>query len=148
MNLKRFFLLVSFFTSLLAPLVAGDAVNTNWRGLAIKGYDPVAYFTESKPVEGDGDFEFKWMDATWRFASEANRKLFAAEPEKYAPQFGGFCSWAVSQGYTAGIDPEAWKIVEGKLYLNYSLKVQKTWEEDVPGNITRADANWPKLRDS
>jgi len=128
--------------------MAEDPINTNWRGLAIKGYDPVAYFTAAKPVEGDGDFEFEWMEATWRFASAANRDKFAAAPENYAPQFGGYCSWAVSQGYTAGIDPQAWRVVEGKLYLNYSLKVQKTWEEDVPGNIKRADANWPKLRDA
>lgn len=127
---------------------AADPVNTNWRGLAIKGYDPVAYFTDSRPVEGDSDFEFEWMDATWRFASAQHRNLFVADPEKYAPQYGGYCAWAVSQGRTVGIDPEAWRIVDGKLYLNYSLKVQRTWEEDVPGNIDRADANWPKLRDS
>jgi YHS domain-containing protein len=128
--------------------MAEDAINTNWRGLAVKGYDVVAYFSASQPVEGDSDFEFKWMDATWRFSSEANRDKFAANPEKFSPQFGGYCSWAVSQGYTAGIDPKAWRIVDDKLYLNYSRKVQKTWEEDIPGNINRADANWPKLRDS
>jgi hypothetical protein len=127
--------------------MAEDAINTNWRGLAIKGYDPVAYFTEAKPLEGNADFEFQWADATWRFTSAAHRDLFVADPESYAPQFGGYCAWAVSQGYTAGIDPVAWRIVAGKLYLNYSLQVQKTWEEDVPGNIKRADANWPKLRD-
>jgi len=134
-------------TAAIVTSLAADAVNTNWRGLAIKGYDPVAYFTDSKPVEGSGDFTFEWMDAKWRFASAEHKDMFAKDPEKYAPQFGGYCSWAVSQGYTADIDPEAWKVVDGKLYLNYNKKVQAKWEEDVPGNITKAEANWPKLRD-
>ncbi len=131
----------------LAAAAKADEIYTNWRGLAIKGYDPVAYFTAGRPVEGDSDFEFEWRDATWRFASAENRDLFAANPEKYAPQYGGFCAWAVSQGKTAPIDPDAWRIVDGKLYLNYSAKVQKTWESDIPGFIKQADANWPKLRD-
>lgn len=124
-----------------------EEVYTNWRGLAIKGYDPVAYFTEGRPVAGNRDFEYEWRDATWRFASAENRDRFAADPERYAPQYGGFCAWAVSQGQTAPIDPAAWRIVDGRLYLNYSAEVQQTWEEDVSGNIKRADANWPKLRD-
>jgi hypothetical protein len=129
----------------LGGLRAEKPVNTTWTGVAIKGHDPVAYFTEAKPVEGSDKFEFSWMGAKWRFASAANRDLFAGAPEKYAPQFGGYCAWAVSRGYTAGIDPAAWKIVEGRLYLNYSLKVQKQWEEDVPGNIGKAEKNWPEL---
>ncbi len=130
----------------LVAAAHADEVYTNWRGLAIKGYDPVAYFTAGRPVEGDSDFVYEWRDATWRFASAAHRDLFAADPEKYAPQYGGFCAWAVSQGKTAPIDPDAWRIVDGKLYLNYSAKVQKTWEEDIPGFIQKADANWPQLR--
>jgi hypothetical protein len=86
------------------------------------------------------------MDATWYFASAGNRDLFAADPDKYAPQYGGYCAWAVSQGYTAKIDPEAWKIVDGRLYLNYSKDVQAQWSEDIPGNIAQGDANWPKIR--
>ena len=123
-----------------------EEVNTNWRGLAIKGYDPVAYFTDGGPVEGSSDFEHKWNGATWRFASAAHRDLFAADPGKYAPQYGGYCAWAVSQNKKAPIDPEAWRIVDGKLYLNYSMKVQKTWEDDIPGFIKQGDANWPQLR--
>lgn len=130
-----------------AGAVRADEIYTNWRGLAIKGYDPVAYFTDGRPVEGDSDFEFEWRDATWRFASAAHRDLFAADPEKYAPQYGGYCAWAVSQNKKASIDPDAWRIVDGKLYLNYSLKVQRTWETDIPGFIQKADANWPELRD-
>lgn len=116
-------------------------------GVAIDGYDPVAYFTESKPVEGSKDFSHEWQGATWRFASAEHRDLFAAEPEKYAPQYGGYCAWAVAQGKTADIDPEAWKIEDGKLYLNYSKKIQTRWEDAMTENIRAADENWPKLLD-
>lgn len=112
-------------------------------GLAIRGTDPVAYFTQGGPVPGKAAFTYQWNNATWRFASAENRDLFAADPLKYAPQYGGFCAWAVSRGYTAPIDPNAWKIVDGKLYLNYSTGVQSQWEQDIPGNISRANANWP-----
>lgn len=124
---------------------ATKPVNTTLFGTAIKGYDPVAYFTQNKPVKGDAAHTFSWNGAEWRFASAANRDAFQADPEKYAPQFGGYCSWAVSQGYTAGIDPEAWRIVDGKLYLNYNRDVQERWEQDIPGNIARAEANWPAI---
>jgi YHS domain-containing protein len=96
---------------------AGKTVNSSFLSkVAIKGYDPVAYFKSGKPVEGTGTHEHRWMGATWRFASAANRDAFAADPQRYAPQFGGYCAWAVSQGYTADIDPEAWTIVGDKLY--------------------------------
>lgn len=132
---------------LLGSLVARaeKPVNTTWTGVAIKGYDPVAYFTDKKPVKGDDDFEFEWKGATWRFANAEHRDMFQKAPESYAPQYGGYCAWAVSQGYTAGIDPDAWRIVDGKLYLNYSLDVQKKWEQDIPGHIKAADTNWPKI---
>ncbi len=126
-----------------------DPVNkTTFGGVAIKGYDPVAYFTESKPVEGSKEFTYDWQSATWRFASAKNRDLFAKDPEKYAPQYGGYCAYAVSQGYTATIDPQRWKIVDGKLYLNYSKEAQELWEKDVPGHIAAADKNWPKLKEA
>lgn len=117
-------------------------------GIAIKGADPVAYFTQGKPVKGSRKFQVEWKGATWRFASARHRDLFESDPEKYAPQYGGYCAWAVSQGYTAGIDPEAWKIVDGKLYLNYSLEVQSDWEKDIPGFIRLADKNFPELVDN
>ena len=132
----------------LQPASAEGVVNaSSWTGTAIEGYDPVAYFEEGKPVEGDSDHAHEWMGATWYFASAENRDLFAADPEKYAPQYGGYCAWAVSNGYTAKIDPQAWSVVDDKLYLNYSLDVQKQWSQDVPGNITKADANWPGIRE-
>ena len=114
-------------------------------GIAIDGTDPVAYFTDGAPVAGDPTITHDWMGATWRFASAANKDAFVANPEAYAPQFGGYCSWAVAEGYTASTTPEAWTIVDDKLYLNYSRRIQRRWEKDIPGNITRATANWPKI---
>jgi YHS domain-containing protein len=132
---------------LALPAAAGGVVNASaLTGTAIEGYDPVAYFTAGRPVEGASEFSHDWMDATWYFVSVENRDRFAAEPEKYAPQYGGYCAWAVAHGYTAEIDPEAWKIVEGKLYLNYSKDVQADWAADIPGNIAKGDANWPTIR--
>ena len=114
---------------------------------AIRGYDPVAYFTQHKPVEGSAGFTHQWMGAKWRFVNAANRDAFAKTPAKYAPQYGGYCAWAVSQGYTASTDPEAWKIVNGKLYLNYSKSVQQQWTDGgIPKLIKQGDKNWPGLR--
>jgi len=120
-----------------------DEVYTSRRGGAIRGTDPVAYFTEGKPVPGSREFTAEWQGAEWRFASAGNRDLFLADPEAYAPQYGGYCAWAVAQGYTASTVPEAWEIVDGKLYLNYSLGVREQWRQDIPGNIRKGDANWP-----
>ncbi|MEO0396738.1 MAG: YHS domain-containing (seleno)protein [Cyanobacteria bacterium P01_A01_bin.137] len=114
-------------------------------GVAIGGADPVAYFTEGDYTPGSGEFTHDWEGATWQFASAENRDLFAASPEEYAPQYGGFCAWAVSQGNTAPIDPTAWKIVDGKLYLNYNAQIQNRWAKDIPGNIALADENWPSV---
>ena len=125
-----------------------DPINATFFGdVAIEGTDPVAYFTEGRPVEGTKAHSLEYMGATWRFASAENKAAFEADPDKYAPQYGGYCAWAVSQGYTAGIDPAAWTIVEGKLYLNYDESVMKTWLADRDALIDRADANWPGLRD-
>jgi YHS domain-containing protein len=139
-TLSLFLFLSAFATFALEPV--NRSIITN---VAIKGYDPVAYFTAGKPVKGDSGFEYKWMNATWRFASAAHRDAFAKEPQKYAPQYGGYCAYGVSQGHAVGIDPDAWKIVGGKLYLNYSKDVQKLWFADIPGFIEKADRNWPKL---
>lgn len=114
-------------------------------GLAIRGTDPVAYFTEKKVVKGSSEFEYEWEGATWRFSSAENQKRFADNPEAYAPQYGGYCAKALSEGSVVSTDPEAWKIVDGKLYLNYSSEVQQQWVQDIPGNIAKADANWPDV---
>lgn len=122
-----------------------ERVNKDGNGVALKGYDAVAYFTGGGPVQGSPQFTHQWMSATWRFVSASNRDKFAAEPEKYAPQFGGYCAWAVSNNYTAPIDPLAWKIVGGKLYVNYSKSVQEKWSQDIPARIQAAEKNWPGL---
>ena len=113
-------------------------------GAAIRGYDPVAYFTEGRPVKGSGEFTHRWKGATWRFASAANRDRFAGAPETYAPQYGGYCAYGVASGYAVKTEPDAWSVVEGRLYLNYDRSVQASWLKDVPGYIRKADANWPK----
>lgn len=115
------------------------------RAGAIRGHDPVAYFDGKGPVKGSKQFSHAWGSATWYFASAGNRDRFAAAPEKYAPQYGGYCAYAVAEGYTADIDPAAWSIVDGKLYLNYSLRIRERWNKDIPGYIRKADANWPKV---
>lgn len=114
-------------------------------GIALGGTDPVAYFTEGRPVAGRADLTHRWNGATWRFATEAHRAAFAADPEAYAPQYGGYCAWAVARNYTAKTEPEAWRIENGKLYLNYDLSIRRRWARDIPGNVARADANWPDV---
>ncbi|WP_342070994.1 YHS domain-containing (seleno)protein [Yoonia algicola] len=114
-------------------------------GIAVDGSDVVAYFTDGAPVAGDPAITAEYMGATWLFASEANRDAFAADPARYAPQYGGYCAYAVSQGYTASTVPEAWSIVDDKLYLNFSTGVRSRWERDIPGHIAAADANWPAV---
>ena len=114
-------------------------------GVAIDGTDPIAYFTEGAPVKGSSDFTRSYNGATWHFASAAKRDAFAADPARYAPQYGGYCAYAVSEGYTASTTPKAWRIVDGKLYLNYSKRVQRRWEKDIPTCISNANANWPKV---
>ncbi len=120
---------------------------TQDNGVAIDGTDPVSYFRQAQPIAGSAELSYDWNGATWLFSSEENRDLFVADPERYAPQYGGFCAWAVSQGYTAPTDPDAWTIVDGKLYLNFNQRVQRTWEQDIPGHIQNANANWPAVLD-
>ena len=141
---------LSMVTVLLAwaasSLVAENRVNKNKKGLALRGFDAVAYFEPGKPVKGSDQFTHKWNGATWRFASAGHRDQFAADPEQYAPQFGGYCAFAVTQGSTVDADPKVWRVLDGKLYLNYSQQVQRLWGRDVAGNIKKANAFWPKLQ--
>jgi len=130
-------------TFLVEPVLAQKAEIYADRGGAIRGYDAVAYFAEGRPVKGSAQFSHRWRDATWYFANAANRDAFSAAPEKYAPQYGGYCAYGVANGYAVSIDPEAWSIVDGKLYLNYSLSVRESWRKDIAGFIRKADANWP-----
>jgi YHS domain-containing protein len=114
---------------------------------AIRGYDPVAYFTEGKPVQGKEEFVYNWNNSNWYFSSQQNLNLFKTNPEKYAPQYGGYCAYGLSNGYKASTVPEAWTIVNGKLYLNYSLKVRNTWDKNRAERIANADKNWPQIKD-
>ena len=122
---------------------AAPQVYQTGEGVAVNGYDVVAYFTEGRPVEGSADFTAEHDGATWRFASAGHRDAFTANPARYAPQYGGYCAYAVSYGSTATTVPEAWKIVDDKLYLNYSPGVKNKWEQDIPGYVAKANANWP-----
>ena len=137
---------LALLVALTGAAHAGKVNASSWSGVAIEGTDPVAYFTEGRAVAGSKQLTIEWNGAKWRFASAANLALFKANPERYAPQYGGYCAWAVSLGSTASIVPEAWKIVDDKLYLNYSKGVQETWAQDIPGNIAKGDANWPGIR--
>ena len=150
--MKKLFRSIHFILTLLiiltfhvSPVWGLEPIFTNFLGQAIRGYDPVAYFKQGKAIKGQKKFQYEWKEAKWYFISQQNRDDFIQSPESYAPQYGGYCAWAVSQGYTASTDPEAWHIHQGKLYLNYSKEVQKTWSEDIPGNIQKGDKNWPKL---
>lgn len=114
-------------------------------GPAINGIDPVAYFAEQGPVPGDASITHDWNGATWRFATAANRDAFAAEPERYAPAFGGYCAFAASRGYLAPTIPEAWSIHEGRLFLNASLRARRLWTAELPDVIAAGEANWPAI---
>jgi YHS domain-containing protein len=114
--------------------------------MAIDGYDPVAYFTEQKPVKGSPEFRSDFQGSTFQFASAAHRDAFAADPSKYAPQYGGYCAYGMAKGYKAVIDPAAFTVVSDKLYLNYSEAVRSQWLSDIPGYIRKADVNWPDLK--
>jgi YHS domain-containing protein len=113
--------------------------------LALDGYDPVAYFKSGKAMKGSASHASSWNSASWHFASTDNKAAFDANPQAFAPQFGGYCAWAVFEGYTAKGDPNIWRIVGGKLYVNYNASVQRNWEKDVPGHIAKGEKNWPKV---
>lgn len=115
-------------------------------GLAIRGADPVAFFREGRPVQGDAAFEAQWNGARWRFASGENRSAFLAAPERFAPQYGGFCAWAVAaRGKLYSTQPRNWSIVSDRLYLNFNDEIQRRWEADIPGFIAEADRRWPEI---
>jgi YHS domain-containing protein len=141
---------LGFFLSLLAfagPLVAQTKtfLNLDKNGLAIQGYDPVAFFTENKPVKGRSEFKSVHQGATYYFASAQDKERFDQEPAKYEPAFGGFCAYGVSRNKLVGIDPEAFQILDGRLLLQYSKGVRSDFNKDTQGNLAKANANWPGL---
>jgi YHS domain-containing protein len=127
-------------------LKAGGAHNSLYAGLGAKGYDVVSYFIDAKPVQGKESFVVEHAGVKWQFVSAEHRDLFKANPAKYLPQYGGFCSWGVANGKLFDVDPvTGWRVVSGKLYLNFNADIQKVFDKDAAGFISRADANWPKL---
>lgn len=152
--MKTFIAIVTIVFSLTA-VAAQPPINTYGKGgtfltdpprtdVAIKGYDTVAYFTQSKPVKGSDQFVTMYKGAKWKFASKENLEAFTKEPEKYAPQYGGYCAYGVAQGYLVKIEPEEFKVIDGKLYLNYDSDVSKKWNKDTAGYIKTADKNFPE----
>lgn len=123
------------------------ALNVDAQGLAVKGYDVVAYFKAGAPTLGKAEFTAAYDGATYRFADAADRDAFRTDPARYAPQYGGFCAMGTAIGRKLDGDPTAWRIVDGKLYLNVDKNVQATWLKDVPGNLVKANANWPQIKD-
>jgi YHS domain-containing protein len=149
---NRMFLSLMLFIGITAALAACTtntetlAINVDANGLAVRGFDAVAYFAVDAAVKGDAKYSYVWNGAKWLFSSEENMKKFVADPQAYAPQFGGYCSYAVSEGYTANGDPEAWKIVDGKLYLNYNKQVKEKWEQQQSERIDRGRTNWQQFK--
>lgn len=136
--------------ALAAPTAAtavkpAPEISTAADRLGAGGYDVTAYFLQGKPVRGDAQHQLEYKGATWRFASAEALSRFRADPAAFAPQFGGYCAWAVSQHYLAPGDPRQWKIVEGKLYLNANARAKQLWEDDQAGAIVRGHANWPAV---
>lgn len=115
--------------------------------VAVDGYDVVAYFTRGEAVEGSSGYSVEWRGAEWHFANAEHQERFRAEPARYAPAYGGYCAYAVAEGYTAAGDPAHWRIHEGRLYLNYDAEVQTRWEADREAYIAAADANWTEVAD-
>jgi len=148
-NLRYFWTLTfAFIFSLFAYsnlTFAANGINVGANQLAIEGYDPVAYFTQNKAVKGSDAFIVEHRGNKWSFSSEQHKKLFVTKPEKYLPQYGGFCAFAASKGSLAPVDPKAWSIENGKLYLNYSLQVRELWLPNKTQLIIDADKNWPSL---
>lgn len=147
--LKLFPAATAALSFLAGPAFAGspEVFTGRFSDLAVGGYDAVAYFEDGAPVKGVKEFAYQYEDATWLFSSADNLEQFKEDPDAYAPQYGGYCAWAVAQGYTAPGNPKNWSVRGGKLYLNYDSGVQAKWLKDPDGFIKTADANWPAVLD-
>lgn len=145
--MKKLVLVAAMALFVSAQLKAQKAEVFSASSQAIRGYDPVAYFTEGKPVKGNKEFSYQWNDANWYFSSKADLDSFKKNPEKYAPQYGGYCAYGCSEGHKAPTDPNAWTIIDGKLYFNYSLKVKELWVKNTGERIAQADKIWPTIKD-
>ncbi|MBC8034723.1 MAG: YHS domain protein [Chitinophagaceae bacterium] len=143
--MKHLFILFLFLTTASFSIIAQKPPVYSTENGAINGYDPVAYFKESLPVQGKDGFQTEWKNARWKFASKANLDTFIANPDRFVPQYGGYCAYGASNNYKAPTSADAWAIVEGKLYLNYNKNVQKEWIKTSGKRIRDADLYWPDL---
>jgi YHS domain-containing protein len=142
--MKQLFLIVLLLVAAVSVTAqTKKLINVDKNGIALKGYDPVAFFTQNKPVIGTAEFESKYNGGRYLFASAEDKAAFDANPAKYEPQFGGFCAFGVSRGHTAPIKVEAFQIVNGRLLMQYDLTVRKDFQKDTEGNLKKADENWP-----
>lgn len=147
--MKKLLLLIAliFSTHSIPAQAAADPIYTSWRdNVAVGGHDVVSFYS-GKPLKGKAEFVQNYLDAEWRFSSQANLDLFRTNPTAFVPQYGGYCAWAAANGKLAKGSPEHWHVRDGKLYLNYNERIQTKWNKDIPGFITKADANWPELLD-
>jgi len=142
LNVISLFVLASIF-SMFSAAAKDPIYIDSMNDAAISGYDTVAYFTKGEAIKGSKEFVSEWNGATWHFSSAEHQAKFESSPENFAPQYGGYCAYAMSFGQTAKVDPNAWKIVDGKLYLNFNKQIQQDWNKDVAGYISKADKNWP-----
>ena len=145
MNCSKFLCSIIFIFSSLVYAQQGLVNVSDSKQVAIHGYDTVAYFTQGKAIEGTAQFSYQHHGNTWQFANQEHLDLFSENPEKYMPQYGGYCAYAASQGAQADIDPIAWRIIDDKLYLNYDLRVQKVWAANLSEYIQAANSYWSKL---
>ncbi|MGA2051832.1 MAG: YHS domain-containing (seleno)protein [Opitutales bacterium] len=146
--MKKLILLSLFVFAAVSPLLAADEkvlVNVDQHGLALQGYDPVAFFTQHKPVKGSAQFQGTYGTATYYFASTEDQAAFAKDPAKYAPQFGGFCAYGVAHGKTVPIEVDAFQIVDGRLLMQYDQDIRDSFNEDTQGNFLLAEKKWPTL---
>ncbi|MCP4389734.1 MAG: YHS domain-containing protein [Gammaproteobacteria bacterium] len=137
-------ILPAIFASIFVPCAfAGKPMTFATGDGAIRDYGPVAYFVMGEPTPGKNKYSIKWQGAIYKFSSTDNLALFKSDPQRYAPQYGGYCAYAAVKGAIANTDPEAWTIVNGKLFLNFSPAIKKRWSKDIPGHIKAANKNWP-----
>jgi YHS domain-containing protein len=142
--MKALYIIILLFLS--EGAIAQKAEIFQKDGLAIRGYDPVSFFKQGGPLKGDEKFAYEWRETRWLFSSSANLELFKTDPEKYAPQYGGYCAYGMAEGHKAPTETDTWTILDGRLYFNYNRKVKEIWMKDTKGFIEKADTNWPRLK--
>lgn len=146
--MKSMVFLIAILISVSTSGLAQSSEVFQKEGIAINGYDAVAFFTEQKPSKGDKEFKHSYKNVDWLFSSLSNIELFKASPEKYAPQYGGYCAFGAADGHKAPTQADTWTILNDKLYFNYNTKVKAMWNKDMQTNIEKADNNWSKVKDS